>query len=377
MNQWQDGGVGLLYQREDGCRAWLAFARCRPGSLTELLEEYGSAEAVYDAVCRDRGKCLEGRLPPAAVQRLVSRAEPGLMHEMMVTMRDHRIQILSSRDYLYSDALRSIQDPPAFLFFQGDAARMGERCLTVVGSRNASPRGMAAGEQICHELSRRGVTIVSGLAAGIDTAAHEGSIQGGTPGIGVMACGLDIDYPTASRGLKERLLDAGGLIISEIPPGIGIYRGSFPQRNRILSGLSRGVVLVEAKIRSGSMTTVHHALDQGREVFAWPGEPDSEWSEGAHQLLREGARYFTSADDILEDMNWHSEPEPDDTFKTQLPGMTAEMHTLLTVLHRGARGLDELALETGLDASQLNGILTILQVYGLVRAMPGKTFCIA
>ncbi len=366
----------MLYQREDGCRAWLASARLSPETARTLIEDFGSAEAVYDQTRRDRGKALGEHLKPARIQQLLEASAPEAMHEMMVAMRDHDIRIMAWEDYLYSDALRSIAQPPAFLFYRGNAARLGERCLTVVGARSASPKGLAATESICEELSCSGVTVVSGLAPGIDTAAHEGSLHGGTPGIGVMACGLDVDYPASSRALKESLLDAGGLLIGEEPVGMRVAQGSFPRRNRILSGISRGVVLMEARIRSGSMNTVHHALDQGREVFAWPGEPGSPYAEGAHQLLREGARYFTSAGDILEDMGWDTAPVQPREKPSPILELKPEMHMVLTILHRGEKSMDELCQETGMDAGELMGTLTLLQMCGQIKALPGKIYCI-
>ena len=368
--------MALQYQREDGCRAWLAYARCSPRTVIDLVAQWGSAEAVYDQTLRDRGECLRSVMRPAAVQRLLEQARPDAMHEMMVLLRDNGIRVVWHEDYLYPDALRSIQDPPALLFARGDLSCVNGRCLTIVGSRNASPRGTAACEQLSESLARQGVTIVSGLAPGIDTAAHTGSVKARAPGIGIMACGLEQDYPSRSRGLKQDLLRCGGLLLSEYPPGVRVFKGSFPRRNRILSGISRGVVLMEARIRSGSMTTVQHALDQGREVFAWPGEAGSDWSEGAHQLLREGARYFVTAEDILEDLGWAVDRAVSPAEKSVLPQLSPPMHQVLTALHKGEKSMDELAHETGLDISALSTALTLLQMYGLVRALPGKIYCI-
>ena len=367
----------LLYSREDACRAWLMYARCRTEHLTRLLSDFESTEEIYDRTCRDGGKTISAYLPPAAVKRLVQCASRDQMHQMLLTMRKLDMGILSSQDAAYSDALRSINDPPPFLFYRGETVLMSGKCLTVIGSRKASPKGIAYCEQLCEELSNCGVVIVSGLAVGIDTAAHEGSLRGRTPCIGVMACGMDLDYPTASSQLREDILRSGGLLLSEMPPGQGVFRGSFQSRNRILSGLSRGVVMIEARIRSGSMMTVHHALDQGREVFAFPGEPGTTWSEGAHQLIREGARYFVSASDLLEDLGWEK-PESEEalTPETEKPGISPEMHSILTVLHRGEKGFDELALETGLDTPVLTASLAMLQMFGYIRALPGKSYCV-
>ena len=371
------GRESMLYSREDACRAWLMYARCGSERLMKLLSVYNTAETVYDITRRDGGKTLKEYLPPAAVKRLIMHSSSDEMHRMLLTMRELDIGILAWHDEAYSDALRSINDPPPFLFYRGNPDLMARKCLAVVGARKASPKGIAACEQLCEELSNCGVVIVSGLAVGIDTAAHEGSLRGRTPCIGVMACGMDVDYPIASCQLREDILRAGGLLLSETPPGQHVYRGSFQSRNRILSGLSRGVVMMEARIQSGSMLTVQHALDQGREVFAFPGEPGTTWSEGAHQLIREGARYFVSAEDLMEDLGWEipdSSPASKES-ESQLP-ISPEMHSVLTVLHRGEKGFDELAVETGLDVPVLTAALSMLQMFGLIKALPGKSYCV-
>ena len=365
-----------LYDREDGCRAWLTHARNQPAQLTHLMEEFQSAEAVYDQTRRDGGKMLREYLAPANVRRLVAAAAPENMHSMMTAMRDCKMQVVSFLDPEYPPALAVIDNAPPFLLTIGDNACMHQRCLTVVGSRKASPRALADCQHICRQLSEHGVTIVSGLAVGMDTAAHEGSLQGPTPGIGVMACGLDVDYPTASHDLKKELLDHGGLLISECPPGTRVIAGAFNLRNRILSGLSKGVVVIECQIKSGTMTTVGFALDQGREVFARPGDPGSEYSEGTRSLLRDGARFFQMTEDLLEDLGWDDEIIQSPKEPNAKVPMTPAMQAILRSLHTGIKGFDELVSETGLDAGSLSISLTMMQISGVINALPGKTYSI-
>lgn len=365
----------LRYEREDGCRAWLTHARSQPRGLADLYQRFLSAEAIYDAVRREGEKPLKEYLSPANARRLVETSKPETMHRMMIAMRDSQMQVVALDDPDYPPSLAAIDDPPVFLFAVGETACMQRRCLAVVGARRATPRAFADCRNICQSLSEHGVTIVSGLAVGIDTAAHEGSLSGPTPGIGVAACGLDVDYPTASSGLKRELLEHGGLLLSECPPGTRPFKGVFNMRNRVISGLSKGVAVIECQIRSGTMTTVDAALTQGREVFARPGDPGSEYSEGTRSLLRDGARFFQLAEDILEDLGWNDDPV---TAGPALPeeSLTPDMRLVLKVLHTGVRGFDELANETGLDVGSLSISLTMLQMTGHIMALPGKTYSV-
>ena len=365
----------MRYQREDGCRAWLTYGQLKPEALAGLLAEMGGAEAVYDRFMRDGSGFLA---PYATLQQrelLRDHASPEAMHEMMLVMRRLNLGILSMEDYSYPDALRAIADPPPLLFYQGNPDCLMGRCVAMVGSRRASPNILAVTRSIACELSRSGVTIVSGLAMGIDTAAHQGCLEGGSPTAAVLGCGMDVDYPAENAQLRRQIVEGGGVLLSEYPPGTPALGWHFPVRNRILSGLCKGVIMMEARIRSGSMTTVNHALDQGREVFAYPGNVGSEYAEGAHQLLRDGAIYFTDAADVLQDLGWAEEkPAPTPAQKAELPPMSEEQRQVYQLLSRQEMSFDELAAASGLDSPTLSGALTMLQILGLVRSMPGKTY---
>lgn len=367
----------MRYRREDGCRAWLTCAAWQPEALARILARYGSAEAVYDRFMREGGTFLNEEANAQQLQLLRENALPEVIHETMVVMRRENMGILSLEDFGYPDALRDIPDPPPLLFYRGDPDCLLGPCVTVIGSRSPSPAGMEAAERIARELSEAGVRVISGLAMGIDGAAHRGCLAGGSPTVAVLGCGLDVNYPASHRGLKDEILDRGGLLLSEYPPGCPAMQWHFPVRNRIMSGLSRAVVLVEARIRSGSMSTVHHALDQGREVYAYPGVVGTEWAEGAHQLLREGANYFASAKDILEDLNLQ-EPRhqpPVTERKETLPPLNDDQRIVYAALCRGGeQSFDALVQATGLEPSALSGALTMLQILGMIRALPGKAY---
>lgn len=367
----------MRYSREDGCRAWLTYSMLTADTLRELLTGFGSAEAVYERFVATDGAALrECGVNEDAMTNLRKQAGTEKMHQMMLTMQRMQAGIMSFQDECYPESLRSIPQAPALLFYRGNPDCLMRRCMTVVGSRSASPRGLEATRKICSELSRAGVTIVSGLAMGIDSAAHEGCLDGGSPSAAVLACGMDVEYPADNIDLRERIVKSGGVLLSEYPLGMRPNRFVFAVRNRIMSGLGRAVIMMEARIRSGSMLTVHHALEQGKDVFAYPGIPNSEWSEGAHQLLREGAIYFTSAQDVLEDMKWdQAQPAPAQPGERALPSLTEEQRRIFALLSREEMSFDEIAAVSGYQAPVIGSALTILEMLGLIRSMPGKIYC--
>lgn len=371
-----DGGEYVHYSREDGCRAWLAYALMPPIKLMRLLQEFGSAETIYTEYVRTGGEVLRPFVRKQGLQELSAHATPEAMHKMMLTLNEHQIGLLSSEDPAYPCLLHEIADPPPLLFYRGNLGCLQERMLTVIGTRSASPQGLQAAHDIAKGLSEAGVVIVSGLAEGIDTEAHTGCLQGRSPTIGICGTGIDVDYPAVNHQLKEDMLAKGGLLLSEWPLGFPALPHSFQHRNRLMSGLSRGTILIESRIKSGAMLTIQHALDQGREVFAWPGYPGSIHAEGAHQLIREGARYFTSAEDILDDMKWTSDALPSSEEKKALPPLSEDQKKVLHALRGGEQSMDQLAAATELSASALSISLTLLQVSGLIRSMPGKTYMI-
>lgn len=364
----------MQYRREDGCRAWLQSAMIGVETLTGLMREYGGAEGIYALFEKRRESVLNDRLTGLQLEKLRQNAAPEVMNGMVRLMRDEGIGILFCDDAAYPAALQEIPDPPALLFYQGSLMAAEGRCLTIIGTRSPTAMTLSETEKIARELSDAGVAIVSGLAPGIDTAAHEGCLRGRSPAIGVCACGLDMDYPAISSALKRRIVEKGGLLLSEFPLGMKSAPWCFEPRNRILSGLSRGVVMMEGRIKSGSMLTVNSALNQGREVFAYPGQPTSAQSEGAHQLIREGARYFTTAADLLEDLSWDDHPQPTAKEREALPEVSPAQKRILSELARGDLSMDELAAATGLDAAEISVALTLMQMMGLIRALPGKRY---
>ena len=362
----------MRYSREDGCRAWLTYANSKADALSDLLEEYGCAEAIYDKFMKSGGAFLKKWINQYGIDQLKEHSSREQMHDMLVTMRKHGIGIIAKSDDVYPASLHMIQNPPALLFYKGNLECTMGKCIAIVGSRKASMQGVEATEKLSCELSQSGVNIVMG----IDAAAPEGCIAGGSPTIAVLGCGIDVDYPLENLDLKERIVQNGGLLLSEYPPGTRASKYVFQVRNRIISGLGKALVMIESQIQSGSMLTVHHALDQGREVFAYPGIPGTEWAEGAHQLLREGANYFTSAADILEDLGWADDlPQPSKAEKENLPPLSDDQRKVFGLLSRGEMSFDQIAYESGLSTPALSIALTMLQMMGLVKSLPGKMYC--
>ena len=366
----------MKYTREDGCLAWLTYGTFQAEQLSRVLEDFGSAEKVYDRFMAHGGSFLKKYCSDYGIEQLEEHASRQAMHEMMLTMQKHDIGVLTQQHDNYPDALRNIQGPPAILFYRGDLNCLRGKCISVVGSRHASVQGIEATKALCAELSRNGVTIVSGLAMGIDAAAHEGCLEGGSPTVAVMGCGLDVDYPAENNALREAIVKKRGVLLSEYPPGLRANKYVFQVRNRIISGLSRALLMMESRIQSGSMLSVHHALDQGREVYAYPGIPGTEWAQGAHQLLREGANYFTSAQDVLEDLGWEAATPVAAAPKAELPALNNEQRLIYRHLSQGELSFDELADRTKLNTPALTVALTMLQMMGLVKALPGKSYAL-
>ena len=363
--------------RKETYDAWLASAELPYDSLIPLLHGMKGSREVHDAL-NGTGNEIMRFVPENCLKKMKENSGDRQLSHFATLMEKHRIHSVTIEEAGYPPCLREIPDPPGILFLQGNPDCLNStRTAAMVGSRNATYAGMKAARKTAAELSRNGVTIVSGLAYGIDAESHRGCLEGGSPTIAVMGCGLDRTYPQQNSDLKEEILRRNGLILSEYAPGDKPLGYHFPYRNRIISGLSGAVILMEAKIRSGSMTTVGHALKQGKEVYAYPGDPLSPMSEGNRLLLREGARYFTEAREILEDMNWLDNlpyiMQNSECSARPLPEDPSEKAVYL-VLEKGELGFDELLEATGAAPQALMGTLTIMQIRKMIEPLPGKKY---
>lgn len=267
----------------------------------------------------------------------------------------------------YPRWLAEIGDPPVVLWYRGVLADLSRPAVAVVGARLASPVGLAIARQLGEGLAAAGLTVVSGLARGVDGASHEGALAAGGTTVGVLGCGADVDYPAEHRDLAERVAAAGG-VLSELPPGTGPRPHHFPLRNRIISGLCRAVVVVEAGDRSGSLITARMALEQGRDVLAVPGNVLSGRSRGCHALIKDGARLVETVGDVLEELGWASSTgERTKTSTNSIPISELERH-----MRAGeVRDADTLASLTGWDPARLLAELAALEIDGRLARVPG------
>ena len=355
--------------------AWLMSAGIPADIIRSLLRRYGDPVLVYRNCGKD--EALSGIVSERTLSLLRENGTEDWMLRTQTVMERFGISALRESDTEYPGTLRDINDPPAILFYRGNLQCLNNRTVAMVGSRAASYEGQKAARKLAHDLGRNGVSVISGLANGIDAAAHWGCIEGNSPTIAVVGCGPDINYPADNQRLRDEILKKDGLILSEYGPGEKAYGWHFPVRNRIITGLSRALILIEAKIRSGSMTSVQHALDQGKDVFVYPGDPSSDKYEGNRQLLREGGIYFTSADDILEDLDWLDNPPAVMQNSECSQGdrhASEEENSVIEALRPGPLGFEQLLSVTAMEPSKLLSTLTILQIKGRIEAMPGKRY---
>jgi len=347
-----------------------------PRTSRALLERFGSAGRVLDA--------------PEASLRDVAGVGPRLANAIANARRE--VDAAGERDLCrelgvrpiangaagYPAKLTEIPDPPALLYVRGAIEPADEIAIALVGSRKCTPYGIRIAEKLAASLARVGLTVVSGLARGIDAAAHRGALAAGGRTIAVLANGLADVYPPEHADLAREVADSGALV-SESPLRQMPLAGLFPQRNRIISGLSLGVVVVEASPRSGSLSTARHATEQNREVFAVPGPVDSLPSRGCHGLIRDGARLVETVDDILEELGplvreVRREPEQPAVRHPAELSLSDQERSLLGLLGGGPVAIDALIAGTGLTASQVMGTLSVLEMRRLVRRLPGPQF---
>jgi DNA processing protein len=362
----------MAYTMEERCRIWLSRADMASRKMGKLLEIYGSAQAVWETFAPE----MEKALGPQTYRVLKEYHDEASLEQIVCSMDEKRVRALFPGDGLYPPLLENIYCPPPILYTMGDPAILHGKAIALVGTRTPSRYGQDLAFTLGKELGQNGVTVVSGFARGIDTAAHSGCLQGGGKTAAVLGCGLDIMYPPENTEFFKNVLEGGGLFLSEYPLGSKPANYHFPDRNRILSGVSGGVALVEGRLKSGGMITVGHALEQGREVFALPGPVNREGSEAPHKLLREGARLVTCGKDILEDMGWLTLDKPT-ARKEPETLLSPGQEKVIPLLRREDLNFEELALKLAMDTASLNSLLTIMELAGIIKKSAGNLYSLA
>jgi DNA processing protein len=348
--------------------AWLRLGlipRLGPVSFRKLLSAFGSPE---DALRASRAR-LASIIGSQLAEAVSTGPDSCLLNTTLDWLDDENNKLLTLADSEYPRALLQISDPPPLLYLKGDAHLLRRDTLAIVGSRNATAQGMSNAESFAYDLSDNGMLIASGLALGIDTAAHKGGLKGAGSSLAVVATGLDSVYPARNRELAHELA-SNGLLVSEFALGTRPHAGNFPRRNRLISGLAQGVLVVEAAIKSGSLITARYALEQGREVFAMPGSVHSPLSKGCHALIKQGATLVETSDDILQEFgrarHGHrstARPEPDSN-ETEL----------MQVMGFDPVDIDTICARTGLTAEIASAMLLELELDGVVTRLAGGKF---
>ncbi len=347
-----------------------------PKTCRTLIEEFGSAGAVLDA---RESELREVAGVGGKLAEKISRARREVDAEAELELcRKQGVTVVSRSDKSYPPSLVEIPDPPSLLYVRGSIEPADQIAIALVGSRKCTSYGLRIAEKLATSLARVGVTVISGLARGIDAAAHRGAMNGGGRTLAVLANGLAEVYPPEHEDLAREVV-ASGALISESPMRQGPLAGLFPQRNRIISGLSLGVVVVEATPRSGSLSTAKHATDQNREVFAVPGPVDSLPSRGCHYLIRDGAKLVETVDDILEELGplvreVKAKPEEPGIRHPAELSLSDQERMIVGRLDHRPMSVDELIVGSGLTASQVMATLSVLEMRRLVKRLPGPRF---
>ncbi len=356
---------------EASLKAWLALSLTRGlggESARRLLKEFGSPDAVFAASISSLKSVVKADVAAEINKGFADDA----VAPALAWLEDGNNRIVTLADLDYPQALLNIPDPPLLLYVKGRLALLNRPSLAVVGSRSATPQGISNAEAFAKSLSDAGLCIISGLAHGIDAAAHRGALRGLGNSIAVVGTGLDKVYPAANRDLAHALAQQGALI-SEFPLGTPPLAANFPRRNRLISGMSLGCLVVEASLQSGSLITARLALEQGRDVFAIPGSIHAPQSKGCHALLKQGAKLVETAQDILEELGGFAVP-PAPAVNSEGPDSEGQDAALLEHLGFDPVDVDTLSVRCGLTVSQLSAMLLTLELNGRICVLPGGLY---
>ena len=337
-------------------------------ALVALLKAFGGPAEVLAASPASLAKVVS----QPTVTALSRGPDRAALDSTLVWLREPGHALVAWDDPIYPQALLTIADPPPALFFLGRTELLNRPALAIVGSRNATPQGVETAEAFAAALSAAGLTIVSGLAQGIDAAAHRGGLTGAGASVAVVGTGIDRVYPAVNRALAHRLAAEGG-VLSEFPLGAPPLPGNFPRRNRLISGLARGVLVVEATLASGSLITARFAAEQGRDVYAIPGSIHSPFSKGSHRLIKDGAKLVETAHDVLEEMGMG---ETGGARATATPAVHVggDAASVLDALGYDPAAIDGLTERCGLAADVVSVALVELELAGEVQCLPGGRY---
>ncbi|WP_426076757.1 DNA-processing protein DprA [Janthinobacterium sp. PSPC3-1] len=340
-----------------------------PVAARALLARFGLPQGIFSASF----DALREVVPAGVARAILQAPRPVANSQLELTLQwlsQPGNAVLTLADYAYPSLLLEIPDPPLLLYVRGRPELLSRPCVAVIGSRNASTQGMQNAAAFAEALSHAGLTIVSGLALGIDTHAHEGGLRGEGATVAVIGTGADLVYPRRNLDLAQRIA-AQGCIVSEYALGLPAIPSNFPRRNRLISGLARGVLVIEAAAQSGSLITARLAGEYGRDVYALPGSIHATLAKGCHALIKQGAKLVDSVDDVLQELQW---PAAAGTVAPAHPLLAAPAHPLLAALGHDPCDADTLAARSSLAMAEVMGELLALEMAGLVERLPGGLF---
>ena len=342
-----------------------------PRAAGALIERFGGPEAIFEASeeelksvepLTDKGRARVMSPVPAAIERDIKMAE-----ETGITLLP-----ISSDEYPAS--LKAIYDPPILLYVKGNILESDKLSVAIVGSRRANVYGRSLAERIAKDLAARGLAVISGGARGIDTAAHKGTLAAGGRTIAFLGCGIDVNYPAENKKLFEAIAESGA-VVSEFPLGSNPEPWRFPPRNRLISGTSLGVLVCQSPEASGALITASYAAEQGKDVYALPGNVDDERNRGCHKLIKDGARLVEGAEDILEELGIS---EKDDAGERQLAlpieSLNDQERAIASLLSLEPMPIDQIIMKSGLSAPMVSGTLTILEMKSVIKRVPGNAY---
>ena len=355
---------------------WIALSGIKGiGSVTfkNLLMKFGDPETIFKSSASELST-VEG-IRKETVEGIVNKRFETDPCAELKKIESCGARIVTFNDPEYPASLKEIHDPPVIIYMKGAEIPRNKSFIAVVGSRNATHYGLKAAEEFGQGIARRGLGVVSGMALGIDAASHWGCIEGKGFTVAVLGTGIDIVYPGKNKKLFEKIMESG-TVVTEFPVGTSPSPQNFPKRNRIISGLSRGVLVVEATRNSGSLITASIALDQGRDVFAVPGSIESFKSRGCHFLIKHGAMLVENADDIMEGlgMNYPGAVKSDTFIKKELPEMNDIEQIIYNIISSYPMHIDQIQKQGNFASGDLSGILTKMELRGIIKQLPGKMF---
>ena len=376
----------VKHHNGDELRYWLALTFIKdigPVTCKRLLSAFGSPQKIFEARLNELNDIED--IGESRAEKILKFNSWNRVEKEIRAINLKNIRILKYTDKEYPVPLRQIDDSPVILYTKGNFIEEDKYAIAIVGSRRMTDYGRKVAETIAFEIASRGLTVISGMARGIDTSSHKGALKAGGRSIAVLGCGIDRPYPPENVKLLESLSDSG-CVISEFPIGTPPNKENFPRRNRLISGLSMGVLVVEATDNSGSLITAQYALEQGKEVFAVPGNIISKNSEGTNNLIKNGAKLVQKTDDILEELSpvlkdilKSDKNFPERNFPLNIDRLeiTDEEKAICKIIGNDSKHIDIIARESGMSPAELSGILLNLEMKGIIKQIEGKRFCMS